>query len=445
MKKLIFDPVHNYIEVDRELLSIIDTPEFQRLRFIKQLGVAYYVFIGASHNRFEHSIGVSYLCGLLMKNLKERQPELYITDRDIILVKIAGLCHDLGHACFSHFFDDFFLKTKLDSTSDPATLNVSQIASNQEKQQWAHHEYRSEVLIKYIIAKYKLAYTEDEIEFICELINPKKRPKKLPKNRLYRPEYLYEIVSNGKSGLDCDKIDYLLRDTKNIGLASSFEYNRLFSQARVIQDTICYPDKEVFNIYELFHSRYKMHKQIYQHPVINQLDYMILDILNEVDEEFKISENITNIETFISYTDNLLDRIYYTTQNQRAKKLLDQIYKRDLYEYVGEIISDGKNEEVKLQIDNYKNLITKYNLENNVIITKFNINFNLKNKNPVDEIYFYKMSEPSVKFKIKKKVVSLMLPSIFEETIYRIILRENGNIKLENGEETTCRELFTII
>ena len=429
MKKLIFDQVHNYIEVDRELLAIIDTPEFQRLRHIKQLGVAYYVFIGASHNRFEHSIGVSYLCGLLMKNLKERQPELYITDRDIILVKIAGLCHDLGHACFSHFFDDYFLKTKLAGT---------------ENENWIHHEYRSEVLLKHIITKYKLAYTEDEIEFICELINSKKRPKKLPKNRLYRPEYMYEIVSNNKSGLDCDKIDYLLRDTKNIGLSSSFEYNRLFSQARVIQDTICYPDKEVFNIYDLFHSRYKMHKQIYQHPVINQLDFMVLDILNQVDSEFGISENITNIEKFISYTDNLLDRIKYTTTNQIAKKILNQIDQRELYQFVGEIIFDGKNEEIKLQIENNKSLITKYNLESNVIITKFNINFNLKNKNPVDEIYFYKISEPNNKYKIKKKMVSLILPSIFEETIYRIIIRENSTIKTDTGEEISCQELFAI-
>lgn len=428
MKKLIFDPVHNYIELDRELLDIIDTPEFQRLRNIKQLGIAYRVFIGASHNRFEHSIGVSYLCGLLLKNLKERQPELYITDRDILLVKIAGLCHDLGHACFSHFFDDYFLKNKLNN--------------NLETEQWIHHEYRSEILLKYIINKYKLAYTEDEIDFISELINNKKKTKKLPKGRLYRPEYLYEIVSNGKSGLDCDKIDYLLRDTKNIGLNSSFEYNRLFSQARVIQDTICYPDKEVFNIYELFHSRFKMHKQFYQHPVINQLDFMILDILNEVDDEFKISKNITNIENFISYTDNLLDRIRYTTTNVNAKRLLEQIDKRELYEYVGETIFDGKNEEVKQQIEMYKNLITKYQLEDNVIITKFNINFNLKNKNPVDEIYFYKMSEPHTKYKIKKKMVSLILPSIFEETIYRIILRDNKIIKTEDGEEIFCKDLF---
>lgn len=425
MKKLFFDSVHNYIEVDGELLQIIDTPEFQRLRNIKQLGLAYYIFLGASHKRFEHSIGVSYLCGLLMKNIKERQPELYITDRDIILIKVAGLCHDLGHACYSHFFDDYFLKNKLNGTGV-------------EKEQWMHHEYRSEVLIRHIISKYKLSYTEDEIEFICELINAKNRQRKLTKKRIRRPEFMYEIVSNTKSGLDCDKIDYLLRDTQNIGLNSSFEYNRLFSQARVIQDTICYPDKEIFNIYELFHSRFKMHKQIYQHPVINQLDYMILDILNLVDDEFKISENINHIDNFISYTDNLIDRIQYTSTNQQAIKLIEQIEKRELYKFVDEIIFDGKSEDVILKMETFKNNIRDKNLESNVIITQFNINFNLKNKNPVDEIYFYTLAEPHTKYKIKKKMVSLMLPSVFEETIIRVIIKENFLMKDNEGNDISC-------
>ena len=427
MKKLIFDPVHKYIEIDTELLYIIDTPEFQRLRKIKQLGIAYHVFIGASHNRFEHSIGVSYLCGLLMKNIKEKQPELYLTDRDIILVKIAGLCHDLGHACYSHFFDDYFLKNKLQGT---------------EKEQWAHHEYRSEVLIRYIINKYKLGFSEDEIEFICELINSKNRNKKLGKNRIRRPEFLYEIVSNNKSGLDCDKIDYLLRDTQNIGLSSSFEYNRLFSQARVIDNTICYPDKEVFNIYQLFHSRYTMHKQIYQHPVINQLDYMILDILNLVDEEFQISEKIDNIDSFISYTDNLIDIIKYTTQSVEAKKLIEQIEKRKLYKFVGEIIFDGKNKEEINKIENIKILAKENNIEDNIIISKFNINFNLKNKNPVDEIYFFNISDPNNKYKIKKKMVSLILPSVFEETIFRLMIKKNITITDTSQSEITCYDIF---
>jgi HD superfamily phosphohydrolase len=424
MKKLIFDQVHNHIEIERELLQIIDTSEFQRLRNIKQLGVAYHVFIGASHNRFEHSIGVSYLCGLLMENIKKKQPELYISDRDIILVKIAGLCHDLGHACYSHFFDDYFLKNKLTGTPH---------------EQWIHHEYRSEILLKYIINKYKLSYTEDEIEFICELINSKRRPKKLPKYRIRRPEFMYEVVSNNKSGLDCDKIDYLLRDTKNIGIGSSFEYNRLFSQARVIQDTICYPDKEVYNIYELFHSRFKMHKQIYQHPVINQLDFMILDILNEVDEELGISSNIMNIEIFVSYTDYLMDRIKYTTTNVKAKTLLNRIDIRDLYQFAGEIIFDGRDTEIVAQLENFKSIIEHKELTDDVILTKFNINFNLRHKNPVDEIYFYTISEPHTKYKIKKKMVSLLLPSVFEETIYRIIIRDNKLIK-DGENDITLKE-----
>ncbi|MCJ8731126.1 hypothetical protein PDJAM_G00195600, partial [Pangasius djambal] len=94
--KVFNDPIHGHIELHPLLVRIIDTPQFQRLRNIKQLGGAYFVFPGASHNRFEHSIGVGYLAGCLVKALNEKQPELGITEQDILCVQIAGLCHDLG-------------------------------------------------------------------------------------------------------------------------------------------------------------------------------------------------------------------------------------------------------------------------------------------------------------------------------------------------------------
>ena len=108
--KIIYDAIHKYMTFDELQMQIIDCPEFQKMRNIKQLGLCYYVFPGASHNRFEHSLGVSYLCGLLIETLRDKQPELKITNRLIQLIKVAGLVHDLGHACFSHFFDQHFLK-----------------------------------------------------------------------------------------------------------------------------------------------------------------------------------------------------------------------------------------------------------------------------------------------------------------------------------------------
>ncbi|XP_029362988.1 deoxynucleoside triphosphate triphosphohydrolase SAMHD1-like [Echeneis naucrates] len=94
---------------------MINTPQFNRLRNIEQIGRAYFVFPGACHNRFEHSIGVAHLAGEFAKVLKMKQPELHFTDQDILCVQIVGLCHDLGHEPFSHLFDGKFIsKTNIE-------------------------------------------------------------------------------------------------------------------------------------------------------------------------------------------------------------------------------------------------------------------------------------------------------------------------------------------
>ena len=92
MSKQIYDPIHGFIELTPLQIKIIDTSEYQRLRDLKQLGAASYVFPSANHTRFEHSIGVCHLATKTMQSLSSHQPELNITPRDIEITAIAGLC-----------------------------------------------------------------------------------------------------------------------------------------------------------------------------------------------------------------------------------------------------------------------------------------------------------------------------------------------------------------
>ena len=108
-KNTIYDNIHGDINIDPIAQSIIDTPEFQRLRYIHQTGVLYLVYPTAVHSRFEHSLGVYHLGIIMIKKLKEKHPEININSEIILMVGIAGLCHDLGHLLFSHLFDDYFL------------------------------------------------------------------------------------------------------------------------------------------------------------------------------------------------------------------------------------------------------------------------------------------------------------------------------------------------
>ena len=91
------DAVHGHITLPAVCVAVMDTPQFQRLKDLKQLGGVYYAYSCASHNRFEHSIGTAHLGGKLASRLRSEQPELGIDDSDILCVQLAGLCHDSLH------------------------------------------------------------------------------------------------------------------------------------------------------------------------------------------------------------------------------------------------------------------------------------------------------------------------------------------------------------
>jgi HD superfamily phosphohydrolase len=110
-KRKVFDPIHNFIGFDDKIWQMIDTPVFQRLRHLKQLGFCDMVWPGARHARFEHSLGVGHLAEKFILKAFENS-SIHETNMDkadqryyTSSVLMAGLFHDLGHGPFSHGFE----------------------------------------------------------------------------------------------------------------------------------------------------------------------------------------------------------------------------------------------------------------------------------------------------------------------------------------------------
>jgi len=166
------------------------------------------VFPGASHNRFEHSIGVSYLAGSLLDRFRRLQPELEINDVDTDLIRIAGLCHDLGHGPFSHVFDGEFMKRRCPEAKFT-------------------HEQMSLKMFDYMIEDNNIDIEQNHVRFVKDAIMASEHAKSKSSSKIREREFLYEIVANGKNSIDVDKFDYIARDTQSCGLKSSFDHVRV--------------------------------------------------------------------------------------------------------------------------------------------------------------------------------------------------------------------------
>jgi len=355
--KKIYDPIHGFIPIQAHLLSIIDTQEFQRLRDLKQLGATHYVFPSATHTRFEHSLGVSFLARKLMKNLQKNQPSLKITERQIQLVEIAGLIHDLGHGPFSHLWDNYV------------------IFKDEED-----HEERSCVIFSVMISKYNLSITEEETDIICELINPSEENAR---------NWMFQIVANKRCQLDVDKIDYIQRDSLYLGnVGIKGEFDRLITEARVVKtiDGTCelgWFHRLNYEIFSLFTNRYRFHKLVYNHHTVKAYEYLILNILKHFHKKIH-KESPTDRVEFLNLTDAVVNCQLHAS---KFKNIQNRLYKRQIPKMIGEhIISRHTNPEIYKKINN--DTFPKRIL--NILIDKIDIGFSSGEINPMDEVYYYK-------------------------------------------------------
>ncbi|XP_066269128.1 deoxynucleoside triphosphate triphosphohydrolase SAMHD1-like [Branchiostoma lanceolatum] len=453
--KVFNDPIHGSVELPAICVAIIDTPEFQRLRHIKQLGLTCLVYPTAVHTRFDHSIGVCHLADEMVQALRRRhRPNdsrpIDITEEEHLCVMIAGLCRDLGFGPFSHLFDQRFMRNKeKDYTPGAMSANI-------------FGEICKMPRIEKLLKRYKL---DGEIKFIQELINP---PVGLWEKDSTRTEYktpwfcvgrgedksfLYLIVKNTLNGIDVAKWDYCARDCYFLGIQNSFDYQRLLKFSRVLKwgrrQEICFKFKEAFHLYNLYRMRHILHLRAYQHSVKNAIEIMFSEALEEVDKaltsrkntdlnmlfgEGNLSGKVDNVQDFLSLTDDIYRRILLCPHPAigSARAILQKIETRQLYKLVVEATYSDKVKEDEISLSARKSLeALDPSLREMAYIETVYFDYGVNIDEPLRNAHFFTKNEPNVPFFLREEQEPRVLPKDMLERKIRVYCKST---------ETSCWE-----
>ncbi|XP_035994542.1 deoxynucleoside triphosphate triphosphohydrolase SAMHD1-like isoform X1 [Fundulus heteroclitus] len=485
--KVFNDPIHGLVELHPLLVKIIDTPQFQRLRNIKQLGGTSYVYPGATHSRFEHSIGVAYLAGELVQALMENQQELKITPAEKLCVQIAGLCHDLGHGPFSHLYDGKFIpeiKPKSEAKWKHEIASI-QMFDHLVKVNDLEENIRN-LGLKQPKELDKKPDQFNNLDFIKKLINTEyvSETEELLRSHFQDRSFLYEIVANKRNGIDVDKWDYFARDCHYLGIKNGFDYRRLILCARVCEvegrTEICFRDKEVFNLYDMFYTRFCLHKRAYQHKVTNAVECMITDAFLKAYKHIKIRasggkmlnlyEAKGDMEAYTKLTDDVFEQILNhpdvsedsnpdVSGNQpdvsgtnlmsrglqkepqsnpkrlkdlkQAKDLLARIHRRNLYKCVGEFHTTN----LEITTEDFRaQLPEEYQQEEHFLIDIIKLDYGMGKEDPIQHVHFYRKKKPNDAILLTQQEVSHLLPETFAEKTIRIYYK-GTNVEILNTAE----------
>ncbi|RZB81446.1 deoxynucleoside triphosphate triphosphohydrolase SAMHD1 homolog isoform X3 [Glycine soja] len=442
--KHVHDNVHGNIYLDSLSLKFIDTEQFQRLRELKQLGAVLLpsltlrdiigkcgscgckcgscgcncgcgftnmVYPGAVHSRFEHSLGVYWLASQCVEKLKTYQGlELGIDRFDIQTVKLAGLLHDVGHGPFSHLFEREFL---------PQVISGSD---------WSH-EQMSVDMVDYIVDEHHIDVYPQMIRRVKEMILASS--EYAPSMSSSEKSFLYDIVANGRNGIDVDKFDYLLRDCRACGLGCNFEFQRLLETMRVLDDEICYRAKDYLTIHKMFATRADLYRTVYTHPKVKAIELMVVDALVHANSYLGISSNIHDPSEYWKLDDTIIKTIE-TTPNQElkeARELILRIRRRNLYQFCNEYPVP------KDMLDNYKKVTAQDIVcsqksggvtlkEEDVAVCNVKIDLTRGKHNPLESIHFFKDYESDEKFTIPDDRVSHLLPTSYQDMIVKVYAKK---------------------
>ena len=239
--------MHNIIRLDsrtpdgRLIARLIDTAEFQRLRRVRQLGLAFFAYQTAEHSRFTHSLGAHFLASRMLDRLSARYE---ISDRDRTAVRAAALLHDLGHGPFSHVMESIL-------GFHHEELTIEAVTS-------------PETAVGRVLAEYSPSLPND----VAEIIRGR-----------FRRQALGQLVS---SQLDVDRMDYLLRDSLMTGVKYGIydlEWVMKSIEIDTERDRLYVSARGLYAVEDYLQARYYMFRQVYFHRTLRSAEAVLRTIL----------------------------------------------------------------------------------------------------------------------------------------------------------------------
>ena len=278
------DPIYDEIHLSELELNVLDTPEVQRLRQINQLGAVTRVYPSATHTRFNHSLGVMHLAGLMANKVN-------LSDEEITEARIAGLLHDTGHGPFSHTSEEVMSEDIF------------------------KHDSRSCEIAKRVCED--LPVDENNV---VDYISGEKEPS---------------IVAGT---IDADRLDYLVRDSLFTSVAhGQIDVNSIIRFSDNINGKLGFDEKAIPSINDMLSARLRMKRVVYRYDTVRHLTSLIRRAMEEFVEE-------NTVEDMIEHDDYTMHSKLIDTHNKFYKMLID----RDLsYERFNYNLSDISKQQMK--------------------------------------------------------------------------------------------------
>ncbi|MCS7284666.1 MAG: HD domain-containing protein [Hydrogenobacter thermophilus] len=288
MFKDLSDPIYGFVRVEDHELKVIDAILFQRLRYIRQLGVAYLVFPSAQHTRFEHSVGVMELSTRIYNSLGFKD------DRLMRVVRLAGLLHDIGHPPFSHTTE--VLLGSRGHEDIGYKVIMGQVGDMLKKEGFSWEEVQ-------LIAKLAFKKAQDDSE-----------------------KLLSDIIT-GEFG--ADRMDYLRRDAYFCGTSYGFfDYERLLNHIELVEGKKTVNLSALRALESFILGRYFMYLQVYFHKVVRILNIHLLEMI----ERFFGSDYFLNTEKLMTLTDgDILSVALKYPQDIHVKRLMGREHFREVF------------------------------------------------------------------------------------------------------------------